>query len=90
MTDQSITPRFITIRDLVTSGSYRVVREINPGRVVILYPDDDGLYVLANLVEPGRWELAGDGTTDEEKAILLQLEVAAGTMDATVLKKIPI
>jgi hypothetical protein len=79
----------ITIRNLSSSGTYRVVREVTPGRVVILYPDDDGVFALATLEEPGRWELATD-CTPEESALLKDLEAGAGTLDATVVKKSPI
>jgi hypothetical protein len=74
----------ITIRDLSSSGTYHVERVISPTRVIILYPDSNGLFVFADLVEGTRWELSGGEPSPEERAILLQLETDAGTLDSTV------
>ena len=67
---------------LTDGNSYEVAHDFQNGRAIIIY---EGLYVLVDRIQDGRFELSGEPARDSEKPVLNAL-VATVETKVTVTK----
>lgn len=67
---------------LTDGNSYEVAHDFHNGRAIIIY---EGLYVLVDQIQDGRFELSGEPARDSEKPVLNAL-VATIETKVTVTK----